>query len=63
MNKMTGRDMIKWIQENQAEDLPFLIRRPGQKDEETIKEEDLEIKMSVVEGSNGQGQYKKYFII
>lgn len=60
---MTGRDMIKWIQDNQAEDLPFLIRRPGQKDEETIKEEDLEIKMSVVEGSNGQGQYKKYFLI
>ena len=60
---MTGRDMIKWIQENQAEDLQFLIRRPGQKDEETIKEEDLEIKMSVVEGSNGQGQYKKYFLI
>ena len=60
---MTGRDMIKWIQDNQAEDLQFLIRRPGQKDEETIKEEDLEIKMSVVEGSNGQGQYKKYFLI
>ena len=60
---MTGRDMIKWIQDNQAEDLPFLIRRPGKKDEETIKEEDLEIKMSVVEGSNGQGQYKKYFLI
>ena len=60
---MTGRDMIKWIQDNQAEDLPFLIRRPGQKESETIKEEDLEIKMSVVEGSNGQGQYKKYFLI
>ena len=60
---MTGRDMIKWIQDNQAEDLPFLIRRPGQKDEETIKEEDLEIKVSVVEGRNGQGQYKKYFLI
>ena len=60
---MKGRDMIKWIQDNQAEDLPFLIRRPGQKDEETIKEEDMEIKMSVVEGSNGQGQYKKYFLI
>ena len=60
---MTGRDMIKWIQDNQAEDLQFLIRRPGQKDEETIKEEDLEIKMSVVEGNNGQGQYKKYFLI
>ena len=60
---MTGRDMIKWIQDNKAENLPLLIRRPGQKDEETIKEEDLEIKMSVVEGSNGQGQYKKYFLI
>ena len=60
---MTGRDMIKWIQDNQAEDLPFLIRRPGKKDEETIKYEDLEIKMSVVEGSNGQGQFKKYFLI
>ena len=60
---MKGRDMITWIQDNQAEALPFLIRQPGQKDEETIKEEDLEIKMSVVEGSNGQGQYKKYFLI
>ena len=60
---MTGRDMIKWIQDNKAEDLPFLIRRPGQKDEETLKEEDLEIKVSVVEGRNGQGQYKKYFLI
>ena len=60
---MTGRDMIKWIQDNQAEDLPMLIRRPGQTDEETITEADLKVRMSVVEGNNGQGQFKKYFFI
>ena len=55
--------MIKWIQDNQAEDLPMLIRRPGQTDEETITEADLKVRMSVVEGNNGQGQFKKYFFI
>lgn len=58
---MTGRDLIKWIQNNQAEDLPVMIRRPGEKRKEIVDEEDLEIKVSIAGGQ--QLEYKKYFLI
>ena len=58
---MTGADLIKWIQDNKAEDLPLMIRRPGEKMKEVIEEKDLEIKVSIAGGD--QLEYKKYFLI
>ena len=59
---MTGEDLIRWIRENNAEDLPVLIRRPGNTEKETIKKEDLEIRIRIAENEN-QLEYKKYFLI
>ena len=59
---MKGRDLIRWIQENNAEDLPVMVRHVGAKQKETVTENDLEIKVSIAEG-NGQLEYKKYFLI
>lgn len=59
---MTGRDLIKWIQDNQAEDLPVLIRRPGEENKEYVTDKDLEIRVSISGGGN-QMEYKKYFLI
>ena len=59
---MTGRDLIRWIQENQAEDLPVMIRRPGETQKEIVTEQDLGIKVSIA-GGNNQLEYKKYFLI
>lgn len=58
---MTGRDLIQWIKDNRAEDLPVLIRRPGEKEKETVSEKDLEIKVSI--GGGEQLEYRKYFLI
>ena len=58
---MTGRDLIQWIHDHQAEDLPVLIRRPGEKEKETVSEKDLEIKVSI--GGGEQLEYRKYFLI
>lgn len=58
---MTGRDLIQWIKDNRAEDLPVMIRRPGEKEKTIVNEEDLEIKMSIQGGE--QLEYKKYFLI
>lgn len=58
---MTGRDLIKWIQDNHAEELPVMIRRPGEKQKEIVDEKDLEIKISIAGGQ--QLEYKKYFLI
>ena len=58
---MTGRDLIKWIQDNQAEDLPVMIRRAKDQPKEVIEEKDLEVKVSIA--GVDQLQYKKYFII
>ena len=58
---MTGRDLIQWIKDNQAEDLPVMIRRPGEKEKDLITEQDLEIKVSIAGGD--QLEYKKYFMI
>lgn len=59
---MTGKDLIQWIHDNQAEDLPVLIRRPGEKQKEIVTEEDLEIRVSI-SGGGQQMEYKKYFLI
>ena len=59
---MTGRDLIRWIQDNKAEDLPVMIRRPGEQKKEIIEKEDLEIKISIA-GNDNQLTYKKYFLI
>ena len=59
---MTGRDLIKWIQDNRAEDLPVMIRRPGEQKKEMIEEKDLGIKISIA-GNENQLEYKKYFMI
>ena len=58
---MTGADLIKWITDNHAEDLPVMIRRTKDKQKEVIEEKDLEIKVSIAGGD--QLQYKKYFMI
>ena len=58
---MTGRDLIKWIHDNQAEDLPVMIRRPGERQKEIITDKDLEIRVSIAGGE--QLEYKKYFLI
>ena len=58
---MTGRDLIQWIKDNRAEDLPVMIRRQGEKEKTIVNEEDLEIKMSIQGGE--QLEYKKYFLI
>jgi hypothetical protein len=58
---MTGRDVIKWIQDNHAEDLPVMIRRSKGEPKEIVTEKDLEIKMSIAGGN--QLEYKKYFMI
>ena len=59
---MTGRDLIKWIQDNQAEDLPVMIRRPGETVKEMVTEKDLDIRVSIA-GDGRQMEYKKYFLI
>jgi len=58
---MTGRDLIQWIIDNNAEDLPVMIRRPGEKQKEMLTEKDPEIKVSIA-GSE-QLEYRKYFMI
>lgn len=60
--ELTGRDLIKWIQDNQAEDLPVMIRRPGETVKEVVTEKDLDIKVSIA-GDGRQMEYKKYFLI
>ena len=59
---MTGRELIRWIQDNHAEDLPVMIRRPGEKQKEVVNEDDLDIRVSIAGGDN-QLEYKKYFLI
>ena len=59
---MTGQDVIRWIQENHAEDLPVMVRRAGSEKKEIVTMEDLQTKISIVEDKN-QLQYKKYFVI
>lgn len=59
---MTGRDVIKWIQDNHAEDLPVMVRHVGADQKEIITEDDMQIKVSIVESKN-QLEYKKYFLI
>lgn len=58
---MTGADMIKWIKDNHAEDLPVMIRRSKDQPKEVIEEKDLGIRMSIAGGD--QLEYKKYFMI
>ena len=57
---MTGRELIKWIQDNHAEDLPVHIRNTGGDD---IPSKEPELKSSIVEGKNGQQEWAKYFMI
>ena len=59
---MTGADLIRWIQENRAEDLPVMIRRPGEMKKDLVEEKDLEIKVSIA-GNDNQLEYKKFFLI
>lgn len=59
---MTGQDVIRWIQENHAEDLPVMVRHVGAERKEIVTQEDLQVKVSIVEDGN-QLQYKKYFVI
>ena len=58
---MTGQDLIDWIQSNNAEDLPVMIRRARNEPKEVITEKDLEVKVSIAGGE--QLEYKKYFLI
>lgn len=58
---MTGADLIRWIQDNHAEDLPVMIRRAKDQPKEVIEEKNLAVKVSIAGGD--QLQYKKYFMI
>lgn len=59
---MTGRELIKWIQDNRAEDLPVHVRHVGATDEEEVEEP--EIRTTIVrEQSSDQLKYGKYFLI
>ena len=55
---MKGRELIQWIQDNKAEDLPVKVKHVGGKDEEDVEPE---VKLSIV--GTDQLQYKKYFLI
>ena len=57
---MTGRDLIKWIQDNNAEDLPVHIRNTGGAD---VPIKEPELKSSIVEDKNGQQEFAKYFML
>lgn len=57
---MTGRELIKWIQDNHAEDLPIHIRNTGGAD---IPSKEPKLESSIVEGDNGQQEWAKYFMI
>lgn len=58
---MTGRDLIKWVQDNHAEDLPVMIRRAKGENKEFVEEKDLGITVSISGGQ--QMEYKKYIMI
>lgn len=58
--EMTGRELIKWIQDNHAEDLPVHIRNTGGAD---IPIKEPKLKSSIVEGKSGQTEWAKYFMI
>ena len=58
---MTGSQLIDWIRDNHAEDLPVMIRREKNERKEVVEEKDLEIKVSIAGGE--QLEYKKYFMI
>lgn len=58
---MTGSQLIDWIRDNHAEDLPVMIRREKNERKEVVEEKDLEIKVSIAGGE--QLEYKKYFTI
>lgn len=58
---MTGRDMIKWIQDNKAEDLPLRIRHIKPGEDEVMEATAPEVKVSIV--GTEQQEYQKYFLI
>lgn len=57
---MTGRDLIQWIHDNHAEDLPVHIRNTGGAD---VPIKEPELKSSIVEDKNGQQEFAKYFML
>lgn len=58
---MTGREMIKWIKDNKAEDLELRIRHIKPGEDEVMEVKAPEIKFTIV--GTEQQQYKKYFLI
>ena len=58
---MTGREMIRWIEDNHAEDLPVRIRHIKPGEDEVMEVDAPEVKVSIV--GTGQQQYQKYFLI
>ena len=59
---MTGADLIKWIHDNHAENMPVMIRHVGATQKEVVTEKDLEIRVSIA-GNEKQLEYQKYFLI
>lgn len=57
---MTGRDLIRWIQENHAEDMVVHIRNT---DGRVVDGEKPEVTVSIVEGRDGQLRSDRYIMI
>ena len=57
---MTGRELIRWIHENHAEDMVVHIRNT---DGRVVDGEKPEVTVSIVEGRDGQLRSDRYIMI
>lgn len=57
---MTGRELIRWIHENHAEDMVVHIRNTGGED---IESADPDLRCSIVEEPGGQMRTDRYIMI
>lgn len=57
---MTGRELIRWIQENHAEDMVVHVRNTGGED---IESADPDLRCSIVEEPGGQMRTDRYIMI
>ena len=57
---MKGRDLIRWIQENHAEDMVIRVRNT---DGRLIDGENPEIRVAIVDGGAGQLRTDRYIML
>lgn len=60
VEKMTGRDLIRWIQENHAEDMVVHVRNT---DGRLIDGEKPEVRVAIVESTAGQLRTDRYIML